>query len=148
MIKKYEGFSKDVYVCPANYPTISYGHLVRDHEDFSNGVIEEEAEQTLKKDLITAEEAVTQFINVALTDGQFDALVSFTSNVVSGALQRSTLRRKLSHGDYGSVPYELKKWVWAGRKKLKGLANRRSEEASLYWLSNIKNGRQLFHSRC
>ncbi|WP_086930555.1 lysozyme [Agarilytica rhodophyticola] len=148
LIKKYEGFSNTVYICPANYPTIGYGHLIRDHDDFSKGVTEEEADQLLKKDLTTTERAVTRLINVPLTAGQFDALVSSTFNLGAGTLQRSTLRRKLNRSDYDSVPYELKKWVWAGRKKLKGLANRRSEEASLYWLSSIKNGRQLFHSRC
>ncbi|WP_086930637.1 lysozyme [Agarilytica rhodophyticola] len=132
LITKYEGFSKTVYICPANYPTIGYGHLVRDHEDFSNGVTEEEAMQLLKKDLITAERAVTQLINVPLTDGQFDALVSFTFNLGSGALQRSTLRRKLNRSDYDSVPYELKKWVWAGGKKLKGLMKRRQEEVEFF----------------
>ena len=132
LITKYEGFSKTVYTCPANYPTIGYGHLVRDHEDFSNGVTQEEAMQLLKKDLTTAERAVTRLINVPLKDGQFDALVSFTFNLGAGALQRSTLRRKLNRGDYDSAPHELKKWVWAGGKKLTGLIRRRKEESDMF----------------
>ena len=27
LIKKYEGFSNYAYLCPANFPTIGYGHL-------------------------------------------------------------------------------------------------------------------------
>lgn len=69
-----------------------------------------------------------------LTDNQFDALVSFTFNLGAGALQRSTLRRKLNRGDYYSIPSELKKWVWAGGKKLKGLIKRREEESNLFTL--------------
>jgi lysozyme len=30
LIKRFEGFSSTVYICPAGYPTIGYGHLVRD----------------------------------------------------------------------------------------------------------------------
>lgn len=46
-----------------------------------------------------------RLIKVPLTDGQFDALVSFTFNLGSGALQRSTLRRKVNREDgyYSSV---------------------------------------------
>ena len=45
----------------------------------------------LRQDAQIAERAVSRLINVPLTDGQFDALVSFTYNLGGGALQRSTL---------------------------------------------------------
>ena len=38
LIKRVEGFSRSVYFCPAGYPTISYGHVVKDDEDFSAGI--------------------------------------------------------------------------------------------------------------
>jgi lysozyme len=69
---------------------------------------------------------------VPLTDGQFDALVSFTLNLGGGALQRSTLRRKVNREEHGAVPAEFMKWVWACGRKLKGLARRREAEAALY----------------
>ena len=28
LIKRFEGFSSSVYICPAGYPTIGYGHVV------------------------------------------------------------------------------------------------------------------------
>jgi lysozyme len=28
-IKKYEGFSAKIYLCPAGKPTIGYGHLIK-----------------------------------------------------------------------------------------------------------------------
>jgi lysozyme len=46
-----------------------------------------------------------------LADGQFDALVSFTFNLGAGALQRSSLRKKVDRGEHGDVPVELMKWV-------------------------------------
>ena len=132
LIKRFEGFSRTVYFCPAGYPTIGYGHVVKDGEDFSNGIMEGEAEELLRQDAVIAERAVLRLINVPLTDGQFDALVSFTYNLGGGALQRSTLRRKINREEHGEVPEQFMRWVWAGGRKLKGLVRRRAAEAGLY----------------
>jgi len=69
---------------------------------------------------------------VALDDGQFDALVSFTFNLGSGALQRSTLRRRVNREEHEAAPAEFRRWVWAGGRRLKGLMRRREAEAQLY----------------
>jgi lysozyme len=83
---------------------------------------------------LIAEQAVCRLVKVPLTDGQFDALVSFTFNLGSGALQRSTLRRKVNREEHEEVPREFLRWVWAGGRKLKGLVRRRAAEADLYRL--------------
>lgn len=132
LIKRFEGFSRAVYFCPAGYPTIGYGHVVKDGEDFSNGIMEGEAEELLRQDAVIAERAVLRLINVPLTDGQFDALVSFTYNLGGGALQRSTLRRKINCEEHAEVPEQFMRWVWAGGRKLKGLVRRREAESRLY----------------
>ena len=134
LIKRFEGFSETVYICPAGYPTIGYGHVVLDHEveNFAYGISEEQATDLLRQDVAIAERAVLQHINVPLSDGQFDALVSFTFNLGSGALQRSTLRRKLNRQEYRLAAKEFGRWVWAGGKKLKGLIHRRNAEAALF----------------
>jgi lysozyme len=69
---------------------------------------------------------------VPLNNGQFDALVSFNFNLGGGALQRSTLRRKVNREEHDDVPAELMKWVWAGGKKLRGLVRRREAEGLTY----------------
>jgi len=134
LIKHFEGFSETVYLCPAGHPTIGYGHVVLDHEveDFIDGITKEQASNLLKQDANLAEQAVGRFIRVALTDGQFDALVSFTFNLGSGALQRSTLRSKLNRKDYAGASREFSRWVWAGGRRLKGLVRRRHAEATLF----------------
>jgi len=86
----------------------------------------------LRQDAVIAERAVLHLINVPLTDGQFDALVSFTYNLGGGALQRSTLRRKINREEHGKVPEQFMRWVWAGGRKLKGLVRRRAAESSFY----------------
>lgn len=132
LIKQHEGFSETVYVCPAGYPTIGYGHVVKPTENFSCGISEVEARDLLREDVQAAESAVLRLISVPLSDGQFDALVSFTFNLGSGALQRSTLRRKINREEHADVPAEFLRWVWAGGRKLKGLIRRREAEAALY----------------
>ena len=67
-----------------------------------------------------------------LTDGQFDALVSFTFNLGSGALQRSTLRRKVNREEHDEVPEQFMRWVWAGGRRLRGLVRRREAEGVVY----------------
>ena len=136
LIKRFEGFSRTVYFCPAGYPTIGYGHVVKDDEDFSAGIDEAKGEELLRQDAQIAERAVLRLINVPLTDGQFDALVSFTYNLGGGALQRSTLRRKINREEHAEVPEQFMRWVWAGGRKLKGLVRRRAAEAKTYCMSD------------
>ncbi|MBU9575122.1 lysozyme [Burkholderia multivorans] len=134
LIKRFEGFSPTIYICPAGYPTIGYGHVVLAHEreQFAAGITQNDATAILRKDVGIAERAVVRLISVPLTDGQFDALVSFTFNLGAGALQRSTLRRKVNRGEHEGVPAELTKWVWAAGKKISGLIHRRKVEGAFY----------------
>ncbi|WOA30911.1 lysozyme [Alloalcanivorax xenomutans] len=143
LIKRFEGFSPTVYICPAGYPTIGYGHLVRDHEQdrYQQGITEQEAEDLLRRDVQVAEHAVLRLIDVPLTDGQYDALVSFTFNLGAGALQRSTLRRKVNREEHAEVPAQLMRWVWAGGKRLKGLVRRRESDAILYGQATLTSNR-------
>ena len=136
LIKHFEGFSTTVYTCPAGYATIGYGHLIKKDESFKT-IKEDDAQVLLRSDAESAERAVLRFIDVPLTDGQFDALVSFTFNLGSGALQRSTLRRKVNRHAHGEVPGQLKRWVWAGGRKLNGLIARRRMESALYALADV-----------
>ena len=136
LIKHFEGFSPIVYTCPAGYATIGYGHLITKDESFKT-IKQDDAQVLLRSDAEAAERAVLRFINVPLTDGQFDALVSFTFNLGSGALQRSTLRRKVNRQAHGEVPDQFNRWVWAGGRKLKGLIARRRMESSRYALVGV-----------
>ena len=95
------------------YPTIGYGHVVKDDEDFSAGIDEAQAEELLRQDAMIAKRAVLRLINVPLTDGMFDALVSVTYNLGGWALQRSTLRRKINREEHSEVPEQFMRWVWA-----------------------------------
>jgi len=139
LIKRFEGFSPTIYTCPAGYPTIGYGHVVRgdERDRFADGIDEGEARDLLQRDVRWAERGVLRLIDVPLTDGQFDALVSFTFNLGTGALQRSTLRRKVNREEHDKVPSEFMRWVWADGRRLRGLVLRRKAEAELYRAAHV-----------
>lgn len=134
LIRKWESFSPTVYICPAGWPTVGYGHVVKEGEKerFSGGITREEAMKLLKADVRVAENAVLRYISVPLSDSQFNALASFTFNLGAGALQASTLRKVINRGEYDDAPEQFKRWVYANGKKLKGLVNRRAEEAAMF----------------
>lgn len=131
LIKKYEGFSSKVYLCPAGVPTIGYGHAIKWGEMLSE-ISPEEAEDLLRKDVVDAENAVLRLVSVSLFQCQFDALVSFTYNLGSEALRKSTLLKRLNAGQYLDAANEFNKWVNAGGKKLAGLVKRRAEERKMF----------------
>lgn len=132
LIKSFEGFSPWPYRCPAGILTIGYGHVVGAGEEFPEAITLEQGAALLAKDVGVAEKAVARLIGVRLTENQFAALVSFTFNLGGGALQRSTLRRKVNSWQHGDIKEEFMKWVWAGGRKLPGLIRRRVAEARLY----------------
>ncbi len=138
LVKEFEGLSLTVYTCPAGLPTIGYGHVLTPSSGGMETITEEEAEDLLRADLRTAEGAVERLIRVPLNENQFSALTSFTFNLGSGALQRSTLRHKLNAGDYDEVPDELLRWCYAGGRRLAGLLRRRTAEAAL-WATAYRN---------
>lgn len=131
LIKQIESFFSAPYWDYKGF-SIGYGHLIKNGESFTS-ITENEGEKILRKDLFASERAVLRFISVSLTDGQFDALCSFTFNLGGGALQRSTLRQKLNRGeDKEDIAPEFLRWVRAGGKILRGLIKRRQIEMELF----------------
>jgi len=130
LIKQFEGFRAVAYQDSAGVWTVGYGHTGTAKPGMA--VSEAEAEQLLRDDVESAERAVDRLIDAPLNENQFAALVSFTFNVGQGALERSTLRRKLNNGIYDDVPFELSRWNKAGGEVLRGLQRRRTAEAALW----------------
>jgi len=101
-------------------------------EEDNRTFTKEEVDGILRSDLARFERGVAQYCPVALSQGQFDALVSFSFNVGLGTLQRSTLRQKILRGDKEGAAEEFLKYCMAGGKVLKGLQNRRLDERALF----------------
>ena len=147
MIKHHEGVRQKPYQCPARLWTIGVGHVMypeqgrlklQDRDAFQTRPADmrvypmQEVDDILKIDLARFERGVANYCPVPLTQGQFDALVSFSFNVGLGTLQRSTLRQKVIRGDMAGAAEELLKYCMAGGKILKGLQKRRIDERALF----------------
>lgn len=131
LVRRYEGFSATAYRCPANVWTIGVGHTNGVTEK-SAPISEEEAMALLHEDLEEAASGVNRLVKVPLTQGQFDALVSFVFNLGAGSLASSTLLKKLNASDYLGAAEEFNRWVHGGGKVLPGLVRRRVEERALF----------------
>lgn len=131
-IKSHEGFSDRPYFCPAGYATVGWGHVINRNETIEMPLSTEAAERLLMQDIETAHATVLRLVQWPLNANQLVALISFTFNLGGGALQRSALRHKLNRGEIDAVPDELRRWVYAGGRKLPGLVNRREAEARLF----------------
>ena len=130
LIKKFEGCELEAYQCSANVWTIGYGHT----KDVEKGdtITKEEAEQMLVDELHEYENYINKYVNVALSQNQFDALVSWVYNLGPANLTASTMLKVLNNGKYEEVPAQMKRWNKAGGKVLDGLVRRREAEALLY----------------
>ena len=131
LIKNFEGLRTKAYICCAGYRTIGYGHVLAINDNRDNVDINE-AEELLLEDISKAEKAVLRNISVELTQGQFDALVSFTFNLGGSALQRSGLRQKINRLEHEAVPREFRRWVYAAGMAMPGLVRRRNAEVEVY----------------
>ena len=74
------------------------------------------------------EGALKQCVTVPLHQHEYDAYVSLSYNIGSGAFCRSTLVKKLNAGDYDGACKEILRWNRAGGKEVRGLTIRRQQE--------------------
>lgn len=132
LIKDFEGLVLHSYYCASGVLTIGYGHTGCDVYS-GKEITEDEAVELLRKDLWRFEDAVSGLITVPLSQGEYDALVSFAFNCGEGALEHSTLRRRLNSGDEKRPVFleELPKWVNGPNGPLPGLVRRREAEIQL-----------------
>ncbi|HEY1159134.1 MAG TPA: lysozyme [Terracidiphilus sp.] len=116
----------------AGIPTIGYGHRLLPHESFPNGIFELQAALLLAGDARDAEQAVQRLAKVALSQGQFDALVDFCFNLGAGRLSSSTLLKALNCGRFEAAAEQLLSWDLAGGEVNSGLKARREGEFQLW----------------
>ncbi|MBS6132789.1 MAG: lysozyme [Enterobacter cloacae] len=135
LIKQFEGCKLTAYLDSVGVWTIGYGWTQPvDGKPIRAGMTikQETAERLLKTGLVSYESDVSRLVKVGLTQGQFDALVSFTYNLGARSLSTSTLLRKLNAGDYAGAADEFLRWNKAGGKVLNGLTRRREAERALF----------------
>lgn len=130
-IKEKEGLRLEAYRCSAGVLTIGYGHTAGVVPGMKIDLMQ--AEKFFLEDLQEkAEAVVNRLVKVPLTQGQYDALVSFTFNLGAGNLMKSTLLKLLNAGDYGGAAGQFERWNKSGGKITAGLVKRRKEEKEMF----------------
>lgn len=125
-IAGYEGLKTVAYLDPVGIPTICYGYT----KDVFLGMTKtvSECQFLLKEEIEATTQHILSVYKGPLSQGELDAYVSFAYNVGTGNFDNSTLLKKLKAGDRIGACHQLKRWVYAKGKKLKGLVARRAAE--------------------
>ena len=136
LIKEFEGFSANAYLCPAKIPTIGYGNTfwedgrkVRIGEQISKSKALELLEFVANKDFA---DKIFPLIKVQINQNQFDAMTSLAYNIGVGAFSNSTLLKRVNAKDFIGASNEFLKWDKSGGKPLLGLTRRRQREKELF----------------
>jgi lysozyme len=132
-IQHFEGTEQKVYLDPVGIPTVCTGHTATvTSRDVGKTFSDAQCATLLKADTGAAQAAVRRLVLVPVSQGQYDALVSFTFNVGGGALGSSTLLRKLNAGDCHGAAAEFPRWNKARGRVLPGLTARRAWEQGIF----------------
>lgn len=135
MIAMNEGFSPTPYKDTGGVVTNGFGNASINPQ---KPVTVVEALTDLQENTQKVGQGVQKCLTTPVTQGQYDAYVSFAYNVGVSAFCKSTMAKKANIGDrYGSCA-EFDKWVYVARKDCKiksnncgGIVKRRSEEKKL-----------------
>jgi hypothetical protein len=138
IIKEFEGCHLVAYACPAGIWTIGWGNTQIDGRPVRQGdkISQVTADTMLRDSVERFAGQLYTLIPAAKNYGgnQQAALLSWLYNVGGGAVEESTLRRRLNAGESAQVviPQELPKWDKANGKPLPGLTRRRAAEVELF----------------
>jgi lysozyme len=138
LCKKWEGFSAKPYICPAGYPTIGYGTVYKPNGTkvtlSDSPISQETAEAWLRQEITHNYMAgVLKASPILLQNTQLlAAITDFAYNLGTARYRASTLKRRVDANDLEGCAIELRKWVYGGGKKLRGLVLRREDEIALF----------------
>lgn len=139
IIRKYEGLKLNAYICPAGHATIGWGSTFYENGSkvqMGDKITIDRADRLLFDIVQKFEISVRGLVKSSLNENQIGALTSFAFNVGLGALNKSTLLKKVNaNPDDLTIRNEFMRWTKAGGKQLKGLVARREAEADLYFLA-------------
>lgn len=135
LLEQFEGLRLEAYLDSAGIATIGFGTI-----KYPNGSKVKLGDKTTKAqakeyklhDLKEFENTVNMSVTVPLSQNQYDALVSLSYNIGSGAFKNSTLLKKLNSGDYNGASDQFLVWNKVNSKKVQGLVNRREAEQKLF----------------
>jgi len=128
LVKKAEEFAPKAYYDRTQY-SVGFGTRARSPNE---QITIEQANNRLLQELVVKRSQVQKMVRVPASNNQIDALTSFAFNEGEGALQQSTLLKKLNSGDYQGAAQEFQRWNKASDRVAPGLVTRRDAEMKLF----------------
>lgn len=122
-----EGYtSRAVIPINGDVPTIGFGTTAG--VKMGDTITPQAAVSRALSDVSKFDGALKRCVKVPLTQGEYDAYLSLSYNIGSGAFCGSTLVRKLNAGDYAGACEQVLAWDKAGGRRVQGLTARRHRE--------------------
>lgn len=123
----HEGYKDTAYIpVPGDVPTIGFG--TTKGVKHGDTITPTQALSRAMVDIQQFEGAVKECVKVPLSQNEYDAYISLSYNIGTGAFCRSTLVKKLNQEKYVEACQEILKWDKFKGKPLSGLTKRRQEE--------------------
>ena len=135
LLEQFEGLRLEAYLDSASIATIGFGSIKYPNGNkvkLGDKITKAQAKEYKLHDLKEFESTVNTSVKVPLTQNQYDALVSLSYNIGSGAFKNSTLLKKLNNGDYKEAADQFLVWNKVNSKRVQGLVNRREAERNLF----------------
>lgn len=136
LIEKWEGRRNFAYLDITGKPTIGVGHYDPALVPGVTRWTDEQVDTVFFADSCMAGDQVLALVTVALTDGQYGALVDFVYNEGAGRLAASTLLRCLNAGDNSGAAVAFLLWdkaeVDGTLETVEPLLERRQDEQALF----------------
>lgn len=123
----HEGYNDRAYTpVPGDVPTIGFG--TTEGVKLGDKITAPQAVIRALQDVSKFEGAVKRCVTVPLHQYEYDAYISLSYNIGSGAFCSSTLVKKLNAGDYPGACKEILRWDRFKGEPLRGLTIRREIE--------------------
>ena len=131
LIKSFEEYRGAAYQDQRGIWTCGWGHTGPEVGATTTCTLDQ-AQQWFAHDTVTACLTVSRSIDVAMTQNQFDALVSLCFNIGSGNFHGSTLVKTMNSGDTAGASAQFLVWDHVNGIPNAGLLRRRQAEQMLF----------------
>jgi lysozyme len=146
LLEKLEGFSPDLYSLKDGGFTIGFGFFVPYGETsmWEKGLTWEQAELIIRQKVPAYEDQVKRYINIPLTQNEFDALTMLAYNLGGFSKATSIVNDVNEQADFDKVQSDWKRFVHSKAPNVsKGLMNRRRDELEVRNVSDYKPERKI-----
>jgi lysozyme len=146
-LANYEGLAQTKYYDSDSPPvqTIGIGMTVSEISDLKSWAWDKQLTvqqccDMFKQGLLKYQNALNKAVTVPLTQNQFDALLSLTYNIGIGAMQGSTIIKRVNARDsYENIANAFLNWKYGSGRVVQVLVNRRNFEREVFLTGKYQN---------